>query len=249
MFDVWMRLLNEVERSVLWLSAAPADTVRNLRSEALARGISGERLVFAPFVPTVKPVFDASGKFSGIEQTHVQLFDMPLAWFIAIFFAMSAIAHATAGWLLRGHYERWLARGMNPLRWVEYAFSSTVMILAIAYLSYIRDFPALIAIAGCNVAMNLFGWSMEEANIGRKTVQWSHYVFGCIAGIVPWLAIFVTLALSLNNWVGTETFKPVLIEKLAIFDDECNARNAVAARYAEGLKDAVSTPVLRDGCT
>ena len=45
---------------------------------------------------------------------------------------MSAIAHASAGWFLRGRYEAWLARGMNPLRWVEYAFSSTVMIVAIA---------------------------------------------------------------------------------------------------------------------
>ena len=58
---------------------------------------------------------------------------LPLAWFIASFFLMSAIAHASAGWFLRGRYEAWLARGMNPLRWVEYAFSSTVMILAIAY--------------------------------------------------------------------------------------------------------------------
>ena len=66
---------------------------------------------------------------------------------------MSAIAHASAGIFLRGRYEAWLARGMNPLRWVEYAFSSTVMIIAIAYLSFITEFPALVAIAGCNVAM------------------------------------------------------------------------------------------------
>jgi hypothetical protein len=61
---------------------------------------------------------------------------------------MSAIAHASAGIFLRGRYEAWLARGMNPLRWVEYAFSSTVMIIAIAYLSFITDVPALVAIAG-----------------------------------------------------------------------------------------------------
>ena len=147
---------------------------------------------FAPFVPTVKPIIE-NGAFKGLEDVQIQLFDIPLAWFIASFFAMSAIAHATAGWLLRGHYERWLARGMNPLRWVEYAFSSTVMILAIAYLSYIRDFPALIAIAGCNVAMNLFGWSMELGNEGRlergEKIDWKHYIFGCIAGIMPWLGV------------------------------------------------------------
>jgi len=158
--------------------------------------ISTTRDRFAPYVPTVKPILE-NGVFKGVEQTKVQVMDLPLAWVIASFLAMSAIAHFLAGWPLRARYEAWLARGMNPLRWLEYAFSSTVMIVAISYLSYIRDFPALIAFAGCNVAMNLFGWSMEAANEGRlargERVDWKHYVFGCIAGIVPWIGIFSLL--------------------------------------------------------
>jgi hypothetical protein len=148
---------------------------------------------FAPFVPTVKPILE-NETFVGIEQTQVQLFSMPLAWFIASFLAMSAIAHAIAGWPLRARYEAWLARSMNPLRWVEYSFSSTVMIVAIAYLSFIRDLPALVAIAGCNVAMILFGWSMEAANQGRgDNPDWRHFIFGSIAGIMPWIGIFSIL--------------------------------------------------------
>jgi hypothetical protein len=155
--------------------------------------IASTAVAFAPFVPTVKPILQ-NGTFAGIEQTQVQLFSIPLAWLIASFLAMSAIAHAAAGWPLRRRYEGWLARGMNPLRWVEYAFSSTVMIVAIAYLSYIRDVPALVAIAGCNVAMILFGWSMEAANEGRRDhPDWKHYIFGCIAGIAPWIGIFSIL--------------------------------------------------------
>jgi len=152
--------------------------------------------VFKPIVPTVKPILE-NGVFKGIEQTSVVLFEMPLAWFIASFFLMSAIAHAAAGWFLRDRYEGWLARGMNPLRWIEYAFSSTVMIVAIAFVSYITEFPALIAIAGCNVAMNLFGWSMETANEGRlargEKVDWKNFIFGCIAGVMPWFGIFSLL--------------------------------------------------------
>jgi predicted O-linked N-acetylglucosamine transferase (SPINDLY family) len=49
-FDVWMRLLREVERSVLWLQSASNAAVTNLRREAMARGIAPERLVFAPHV-------------------------------------------------------------------------------------------------------------------------------------------------------------------------------------------------------
>jgi protein O-GlcNAc transferase len=46
-FDLWMRLLQEVPGSVLWLSPKQASAERNLRQEAQARGIAPQRLVFA----------------------------------------------------------------------------------------------------------------------------------------------------------------------------------------------------------
>jgi len=67
------------------------------------------------------------------------------------------------------------------------------MIVVIATLSGIQEIGTLIAIFGINAAMNLFGWSMELANEGRTKTQWSHYLFGCIAGAVPWIVITVAL--------------------------------------------------------
>jgi predicted O-linked N-acetylglucosamine transferase (SPINDLY family) len=46
-FDVWMRLLQAVDGSVLWLAAANASAVGNLRREAEVRGVAADRLVFA----------------------------------------------------------------------------------------------------------------------------------------------------------------------------------------------------------
>ena len=46
-FDIWMRLLQEAPGSVLWLLADAPVTENNLRREAAARGVAGERLVFA----------------------------------------------------------------------------------------------------------------------------------------------------------------------------------------------------------
>jgi protein O-GlcNAc transferase len=46
MFDVWMRLLRAVEGSVLWLSGSNDDAVRQLRREAQARNVQGDRLIF-----------------------------------------------------------------------------------------------------------------------------------------------------------------------------------------------------------
>lgn len=51
-FDGWARILNAVNESVLWLSAANPITVRNLRNEIGARGVDPDRLVFAERLPS-----------------------------------------------------------------------------------------------------------------------------------------------------------------------------------------------------
>ena len=53
-FDVWMRLLRQVDGSVLWLRDYGAVTSRNLRREAERRGVAPERLIFASRVPMVE---------------------------------------------------------------------------------------------------------------------------------------------------------------------------------------------------
>jgi predicted O-linked N-acetylglucosamine transferase (SPINDLY family) len=51
MFDIWMRLLRQVDNSVLWLLQDNVTVVRNLSREAVARGVAPERLVFAVRCP------------------------------------------------------------------------------------------------------------------------------------------------------------------------------------------------------
>jgi predicted O-linked N-acetylglucosamine transferase (SPINDLY family) len=54
LFDIWMRLLNKVPGSVLWLMARGDVAQGNLRKEAAARGVDPGRLVFAGRVPLVE---------------------------------------------------------------------------------------------------------------------------------------------------------------------------------------------------
>jgi predicted O-linked N-acetylglucosamine transferase (SPINDLY family) len=49
-FDVWMRLLQQVPDSVLWLLQSDPIAAHNLRREAERRGVSAARLIFAPRV-------------------------------------------------------------------------------------------------------------------------------------------------------------------------------------------------------
>ena len=46
-FDCWMRILRQVEGSVLWLLGDNPSMIRNLRREAENRGVSPDRLIFA----------------------------------------------------------------------------------------------------------------------------------------------------------------------------------------------------------
>jgi hypothetical protein len=135
--------------------------------------------------------FDETTKHLVTAQRSI--WDMPIGPAVALFFLMSAIAHFAMAFPARRWYEAHLARGQNPIRWIEYAFSSSVMIVVIAALAGVQEVGTLIAIFGANAAMIMFGWSMEIANEGRDRPQWLHYIFGCIAGIVPWIVISIAL--------------------------------------------------------
>ena len=50
-FAIWMRLLRQVDGSVLWLLGDSPDSITNLRREAAGQGVDGRRLVFADRMP------------------------------------------------------------------------------------------------------------------------------------------------------------------------------------------------------
>jgi predicted O-linked N-acetylglucosamine transferase (SPINDLY family) len=50
-FALWMRLLQQVEGSVMWLLGDPPSAIANLRRQAMQHGIDGARLVFADRMP------------------------------------------------------------------------------------------------------------------------------------------------------------------------------------------------------
>lgn len=120
------------------------------------------------------------------------IFDLSVAWGVAIFLFLSAFFH----WLIAspGVYPRYragLEAGHNYIRWIEYSLSASVMIVLIAVLPGILDIAALIALFGVNASMILFGAVQEkyEDPGGSLLPFW----LGSLAGIVPWIAIGVYL--------------------------------------------------------
>lgn len=121
----------------------------------------------------------------------VVIFDTPVGLTVAIFLGLSALAHfIVASPQFFPRYSKGLEEKRNYFRWVEYSISSSVMIVLIGQICGITDATALIAIFGVNASMILFGWLQEKyEQPGSK--GWLPFIFGCIAGIVPWLAVLL----------------------------------------------------------
>lgn len=126
------------------------------------------------------------------------LFTLPLGWGVFAFLAISAgalliiAAPGVFDW-----YRRNLLQDRNYGRWIEYFFSSSIMIVLICMLCGVSDISALIAIFGVNASMILFGLLVERYETPGRSNMLSFW-FGCFAGVIPWVVILVSVA---NPWV------------------------------------------------
>ncbi len=142
----------------------------------------------------------------GLVPAAQALFDLSLPWLIAIFFFLSAAAHLIIATVYRARYEHDLARGLNRVRWFEYALSASTMMVAIALLVGIYDLGSLVAIFALTAVMNLCGLIMEVHNQTTKRTNWLSYWVGCVAGIVPWAVIGLYFWVSAHNGSAPPTF-------------------------------------------
>lgn len=122
------------------------------------------------------------------------LFEVRIGVAVAVFLALAALDHLLTATVLRGRYEADLRAGLNRFRWLEYSLSATLMVVLIGFYNGLTGVTEVVAIAGANVAMILFGWLQELMNPpGRSRTTMLPFWFGCVAGAAPWVAIGVNL--------------------------------------------------------
>lgn len=123
----------------------------------------------------------------------ILLFSNSISYTIALFLGLSALFHfLVASNKFFPRYADGLKSSRNTFRWVEYSLSSSLMIFIIAQLNGISDYAALLAIFGVNVSMILFGW-LQERYTTPGDGDLLPFIFGCIAGFIPWLIILIQL--------------------------------------------------------
>jgi len=127
------------------------------------------------------------------------LYELRFGPAVAVFLLLSAVAHFYLGTIGYKGYVQNLKRGMNPIRFYEYALSSSLMIVLIGMLSGLWDLGAIILILGLNAMMNLFGIMMELHNQNTQKTDWTAFIYGCVAGIIPWVVIFIYFLGSVNS--------------------------------------------------
>ena len=119
----------------------------------------------------------------------ITLLNTPVGLTVAIFLGLSAFFHfLVASPQYFGRYSAGIAAQRNYFRWVEYSISSSVMIVLISQIVGVSDLAAIISIFGVNASMILFGW-LQEKYESPGNGGWLPFIFGCITGIVPWVAL------------------------------------------------------------
>jgi hypothetical protein len=123
------------------------------------------------------------------------------------------------------YYSNVIALGINPLRWIEYSITASLMIVAISSLSGVSNVFLLVFQAiPLNVALMWIGGNyFEQENIGyswpiagkgfkqRKRVRWRFFLWGCLFFLVQWVLVFAYFFTAITTADGTPAYVYVIV--------------------------------------
>lgn len=172
---------------------------------------------------TAYPIFTNFLRFDtttfSLKPSSELLYKLPLGPAVAIFLLLSAVAHFYLSTIGYKSYTANLNKGQNPIRFYEYALSSSLMIVLIGMLAGVWDLGAILLMFALNATMNFFGLLMESINQHTEKTDWTPFTFGSIAGIVPWVVIFIYFfgAVASGGEAKPPAFVYAIIPTLFIF--------------------------------
>ena len=153
-------------------------------------------------VPKPPVIGTASDGQFRIYDTDTDYGELSLAPLVLSFSALSAAFQFARPFLGYGDsdYSDEIERRINWVRWVEYSFSATTMILAVAFVLNIQDVGAVIMLATSTAATQLFGL-VGELMLERENGSYREALFvpawvAHFAGWVLQFGVFITIFAS-----------------------------------------------------
>jgi hypothetical protein len=171
----------------------------------------GEAIASAVLVDQYKdkPEWD-----NGDKQWPLKVFDdtyrYQVGYMIPVFSGLSSINHLLCGFNVMGYNDYVMRNKANPLRWMEYALSASVMLWIIATISGVQDINLLISIVLMNMCMQFLGAVVEYETSKRVKYSVTLIAWGLFVGL--WAPIISQFVYAVDN-IESETFdeiKPIL---------------------------------------
>lgn len=123
---------------------------------------------------------------------------LPIAWLTLCFFTITALAHAGAGLVYPETYLGFLRRKCNPLRWIEYSITATLMWLILAQAFALVEVNSLILSSAMIATTMASGMQCEYVARPRPNEDaWTVPLFERLAFLIPGSVLYGTAAATL----------------------------------------------------
>lgn len=129
-------------------------------------------------------------------------FSLNAGWLSGVFLALSALDHFLVCTCFKRTYEKGLSNHHNIFRWVEYAFSASIMRILVGVLSGVNDLFIMTLQFGLTACTMIFGLVFELENSDLRLsgrVKWYLYWLGFIPHFFSWIVILGYFFYSLTK--------------------------------------------------
>ncbi len=217
---------NDLRREIISKSPISFSGLRKLNMGAgIFLGLQGILMIILGFLLTwQRDIYTFYLKFKIISLVPPQFQVLPdpqvaftlnhLGVILSSFLLLSALALLIIAFIKNDSYVANLKKGMNPYRWYEYFFTSSIMLVIIATFVGVWDLWSLVMIFVLNGVMILCGYLMEKLNFYSKKTDWTAYLVGCLAGFTPWIVLAAYFIAALGS---SDTNPPTFVYLTLLF--------------------------------
>lgn len=122
-----------------------------------------------------------------------------VGYYSAVFLLLSAVNHTVCA-VFHDWYERAIVdNNCNPVRWLEYFFSASIMHVMIAQLCGVAEVHLLFAVAVLTATTMTFGWLQEAAGPVLRKENSAYSMASFWMGFVPWAAQWAIIGSHLGH--------------------------------------------------